>query len=98
MRRRPVSGLVASIFGAAAFATVTAGLMFGARSARAVSHAADAKQPALAELAVVTAGAAVAATTDRTAAPSLSRRQRELEDLRRQDVARDLEARGVTVL
>ena len=98
MRRRPVSGLVTSIFRATALATVTAGLMFGGRSARGASDAAAVKQPALAAMAVVTTAPAVAATTDRTAASSPSRRQRELEDLRRQDVARDLQARGVTVL
>lgn len=94
MRRRPASRLVASIFRATALVTVTAGLVFGAVPARAAGHAATVAQP---ELAVLTTGAAVAAPSDRTTAPSPSRREHELDDLRRQDVARDLEARGVAV-
>jgi len=48
---------------------------------------------------VLATGAAALATNDRAAASATepSRRQRELDDLRRQDLARDLEARGVTV-
>jgi len=97
MRRRPASRLVASIVRATAFATLSAGLVFGALSARAASPATVVKQPALPELAVLTAGAAAAAATDRATAPSPSRRLRELDDLRRQDLARELEARGVPV-
>lgn len=92
MRRRLASGLVASIVRAAAFASVTGGLVglaLGAPAARA----------ALPDLAVLTTGPAVPAATvaDRGAAPSPSRRQRDLDDLRRQDVARDLQSRGLNV-
>ncbi|HEY8923943.1 MAG TPA: hypothetical protein VIU64_06145, partial [Polyangia bacterium] len=93
MRRRPASRLVASIVRATAFATVTAGLVLGAVSARAGGPNGAVKQSALPELAVVTTGAATARST----APSPSRRLRELDDLRRRDVARDLGARGVAV-
>jgi len=98
MRRRPASGLVASTLRAVAFATVTAGLVLGAMvSARAANQTMAAKQPALPELAVLTAGPSVAAAPDRTTAQVPSRRQRELDDLRRQDVARDLKARDLNV-
>lgn len=46
---------------------------------------------------VAAAGPAGTSGTERAPAPLPARRQREIEELRRQDLARDLEARGVTV-
>ena len=63
----------------------------------AVSAHAAVKQAALPELAVLTAGSGAAVAADRAVPSSVSRRQREVDDLRRQDLARDLQARGVTV-